>query len=207
VVPFFLINLGMGLTPIRLRTFVWVSWLGMLPGTFLYVNAGQELGRIDAPGDVLSPTVLVSLALLGVVPLVVRLLIRWQIRPRNRRPRAGAVARRRRGRRGRAGALPLPHGPEMALPVREFSNAEYPEDPGNRSVHLGRYNGRSLKLVRQADGVRFDFILEPANPHAARVVWKDVDLALMTPGLPEWTKADPGLRRLALTDRQWNRSR
>src|SRR5262245_33891663 len=47
VVPFFLINLGMGLTPIRLTTFAAGSWLGMLPGTFLYVNAGTELATLD----------------------------------------------------------------------------------------------------------------------------------------------------------------
>src|SRR5262249_5738989 len=42
VFPFFLINLGMGLTPIRLWTYVWVSWLGMLPGTIVYLNVGTE---------------------------------------------------------------------------------------------------------------------------------------------------------------------
>jgi uncharacterized membrane protein YdjX (TVP38/TMEM64 family) len=76
--PFWLVNLCMGLTPIRLRTYVWVSWLGMLPGTFLYVNAGQELGRINSPRDVFSPGVIVSLALIGVVPLAARKLIRWR---------------------------------------------------------------------------------------------------------------------------------
>jgi uncharacterized membrane protein YdjX (TVP38/TMEM64 family) len=81
--PFFLINLGMGLTPLRTRTYVWVSWLGMLPGTFLYVNAGAALADIQSPGDVLSPGVLVSLGLLGVVPLALRLIMR-------RRPASGA---------------------------------------------------------------------------------------------------------------------
>jgi uncharacterized membrane protein YdjX (TVP38/TMEM64 family) len=76
--PFFLVNLGMGLTKIRLRTFVLVSWLGMLPGTFLYINAGQALGDVDSPGDLLSWPVLLSLALLGAVPLAVRLLLRWR---------------------------------------------------------------------------------------------------------------------------------
>jgi len=46
--PFFLINLLMGLTPIRTRTFYWVSQLGMLPGTLVYVNAGTELGAVDS---------------------------------------------------------------------------------------------------------------------------------------------------------------
>src|SRR5207244_118110 len=51
VVPFFLINLGMGLTPMRVTTFAAVSWLGMLLGTFLYVNAGTELATLDSPAD------------------------------------------------------------------------------------------------------------------------------------------------------------
>jgi uncharacterized membrane protein YdjX (TVP38/TMEM64 family) len=72
--PFFLINLGLGLTPMRVGTFARVSLLGMLPGTFLYVNAGRALGTLDSPQDILSPGVLVSLALLGIVPLALRKL-------------------------------------------------------------------------------------------------------------------------------------
>lgn len=82
VVPFFLINLGMGLTPMRARTFAVTSWLGMLPGTFLYVNAGTALATIESPRDVLSPVVIVSLAALGVVPLALHKLIQWRVRPR-----------------------------------------------------------------------------------------------------------------------------
>ncbi len=82
VVPFFLINLGMGLTPIRVGTFVLVSWAGMLLGTFLYVNAGTALATLDAPGDLLSTQVLVSLALLGIVPLALCKLVQWQMRSR-----------------------------------------------------------------------------------------------------------------------------
>lgn len=76
VVPFFLINLGLGLTPMRLITFAAVSWLGMLPATFVIVNAGTEIGRIDNPRDVLSPTFLLALTLIGLMPLVLRLLLR-----------------------------------------------------------------------------------------------------------------------------------
>jgi uncharacterized membrane protein YdjX (TVP38/TMEM64 family) len=75
-VPFFLVNLGMGLTRLPLRTFVWVSWLGMLPGTVVYVNAGTELGRINTPSDALTPGVLIALAALGLLPLVLRLSLR-----------------------------------------------------------------------------------------------------------------------------------
>jgi uncharacterized membrane protein YdjX (TVP38/TMEM64 family) len=77
VVPFFLINLGMGLTPLRAGTFVLVSWVGMLPATLVIVNAGKQIGRIEKPSDALSPAVIVSLALLGIVPLAIRLLLRW----------------------------------------------------------------------------------------------------------------------------------
>jgi uncharacterized membrane protein YdjX (TVP38/TMEM64 family) len=73
--PFFLVNLGMGLTSIRTWTYVWVSWLGMLPATFLYVNAGTELATIDSLKGIVSPSVLLSLALLGIVPLVIRKVI------------------------------------------------------------------------------------------------------------------------------------
>jgi uncharacterized membrane protein YdjX (TVP38/TMEM64 family) len=82
VVPFFLINLGMGLTPMRARTFAVTSWLGMLPGTFLYVNAGTALATIESPRDVLSPMVIVSLAALGIVPLALHKLIQWRVGPR-----------------------------------------------------------------------------------------------------------------------------
>jgi uncharacterized membrane protein YdjX (TVP38/TMEM64 family) len=75
VIPFFLINLGMGLTSLRVRTFFWVSLVGMLPGAILYVNTGAALGTVRSPGDVFSPGVLVSFALLGLVPLLLRKLI------------------------------------------------------------------------------------------------------------------------------------
>jgi uncharacterized membrane protein YdjX (TVP38/TMEM64 family) len=78
--PFFLINLGMGLTRIRTGTYVWVSWLGMLPGTFLYVNAGTALSEIHSLSGLVSPTVLGSLALLGIFPLMIRTLLRWKKR-------------------------------------------------------------------------------------------------------------------------------
>lgn len=92
----------------------------------------------------------------------------------------------------------------MEVPIREFTNAEYPEDPSLRSVHHGQYTGRTLTLV-QKDDTHFDFIFKPTNPHTATVTFHNVDVSLMTPSEPEWTKADPGLERIALTDRQWNR--
>jgi hypothetical protein len=92
----------------------------------------------------------------------------------------------------------------MELAVREYSHVEYPEDPGECSIHCGNYHGRALQLVRK-DATHFDFILEPTHPHVAKIVFRDIDVSLLTPSLPEWTKADDGLRRIALTDRQWNR--
>jgi uncharacterized membrane protein YdjX (TVP38/TMEM64 family) len=75
VVPFWLINLGMGLTPMRLVTYWIVSQIGMLPGTFVYVNVGASAGEIAEAKDVWP--FLLSLALLGLVPLALRLLFRW----------------------------------------------------------------------------------------------------------------------------------
>lgn len=71
-IPFWLTNLGMGLTPMRVSTFAAVSFVGMLPGTFLYVNAGTELANISSPRDVISLPVLGSLVLLGLLPLVLK---------------------------------------------------------------------------------------------------------------------------------------
>lgn len=75
--PFFLINLLMGLTPLGVRRFYWVSQLGMLPGTVVYVNAGTALGSITGTSDLLSPALLFSFALLGVFPWIARALVRW----------------------------------------------------------------------------------------------------------------------------------
>ncbi|MCB1916835.1 MAG: FAD-dependent oxidoreductase [Rhodocyclaceae bacterium] len=75
--PFFVINLAMGLTPLPLRTFFWVSQLGMLAGTIVYVNAGTQLAEIDSAAGILSPAVLLSFALLGLFPLVARKVIDW----------------------------------------------------------------------------------------------------------------------------------
>ena len=92
----------------------------------------------------------------------------------------------------------------MTLPLREYTNAEYPEDPANRSPHHGKYHGRRVRLVRK-DATHFDVIVEPLAPHIATVTFHDVDVSLMSPTLPEWCKRDPGNTRIALTDRQWNR--
>ncbi|MBL0567382.1 FAD-dependent oxidoreductase [Aeromonas veronii] len=74
IFPFFLVNLLMGLTPIRVSTYYWVSQLGMLPGTFVYVLAGSELGQLTSTGNILSPGLMVALTLLGLMPWLVKKL-------------------------------------------------------------------------------------------------------------------------------------
>ena len=72
VVPFFVVNAVFGLTQISTLKFFFYSQLGMIPGTFLYVNAGQELGKLRSLNGLLSPSVLISLTLLGIFPWLVR---------------------------------------------------------------------------------------------------------------------------------------
>ena len=75
VVPFFVINLLMGLTSMKTRTYYWVSQLGMLAGTAVYVNAGTQLGKLDSLQGILSPTLLGSFVLLGLFPLIARKIV------------------------------------------------------------------------------------------------------------------------------------
>lgn len=70
IFPFFVINLGMGLTPIKTWTFYWVSQLGMFAGTIVYVNAGTQLGKLEDLSGILSPALLLSFTLLGLFPLI-----------------------------------------------------------------------------------------------------------------------------------------
>ncbi|MCC7120763.1 MAG: TVP38/TMEM64 family protein, partial [Gammaproteobacteria bacterium] len=88
--PFFAVNLALGLTRLPVRTFYWVSQLGMLPATIVIVNLGTELARIDSLRGLLSPGLLCALALLGALPLVARRLVT-------------AVKSRRIGRTGTSG--------------------------------------------------------------------------------------------------------
>lgn len=75
--PFFVINLAMALTPMRARTFYWVSQLGMLAGTVVYVNAGTQLGQLQSLAGIVSPGVIGSFVLLGVFPLIARRGLAW----------------------------------------------------------------------------------------------------------------------------------
>ncbi len=73
--PFFVVNLIMALTKLPARTFYWVSQLGMLPGTAVYVNAGTQLATIDSASGILSPAVLGSFALLGIFPFIAKKIV------------------------------------------------------------------------------------------------------------------------------------
>ena len=75
IFPFFVINLVMGLTPIRTWTFYWVSQIGMLAGTVVYVNAGTQLAQIDSLKGIVSPELLASFALLGIFPLIANKIV------------------------------------------------------------------------------------------------------------------------------------
>jgi len=75
VFPFWLINLVMGLTKMPLKSFFWVSQVGMLPGTIVYVNAGKEIAKIDSLSGILSPGLIISFVLLGIFPLITKKLL------------------------------------------------------------------------------------------------------------------------------------
>jgi pyruvate/2-oxoglutarate dehydrogenase complex dihydrolipoamide dehydrogenase (E3) component/uncharacterized membrane protein YdjX (TVP38/TMEM64 family) len=75
VFPFWLVNLVMGLTPMRASRYYLTSQVGMLPGTAVFVLAGTQLAGIDSVGDVLSPGLLASLVLLGVFPMIAKFIV------------------------------------------------------------------------------------------------------------------------------------
>lgn len=75
IFPFFIINLVMGLTPMRTWTYFWVSFIGMLPGAAVYVNAGIEIGKLQSAKDIMTWSFLLSMALLGLAPFFLRRLL------------------------------------------------------------------------------------------------------------------------------------
>jgi pyruvate/2-oxoglutarate dehydrogenase complex dihydrolipoamide dehydrogenase (E3) component/uncharacterized membrane protein YdjX (TVP38/TMEM64 family) len=75
--PFFVINLVMGLTPMKTRTFYWVSQLGMLAGTIVYVNAGTQIAQIESLAGLVSPGLIGSFVLLGLFPLAAKRIVDW----------------------------------------------------------------------------------------------------------------------------------
>jgi pyruvate/2-oxoglutarate dehydrogenase complex dihydrolipoamide dehydrogenase (E3) component/uncharacterized membrane protein YdjX (TVP38/TMEM64 family) len=79
VVPFFIVNLLMGLTSIKTRTYYGFSQLGMLPGTVAYVYVGTQLANINKPSDIISPGILIAFGVLGMLPIVMRKLSSWLV--------------------------------------------------------------------------------------------------------------------------------
>ena len=82
VFPFFVINLLMGLTRIKTRTFFWVSQLGMLPATIVYVNAGTQISRIESTSGLLSPTLIASFVALAFFPWAAKAIVALVTRSR-----------------------------------------------------------------------------------------------------------------------------
>ena len=170
----------------------------------MYVNAGTALATVDTPGEVLSPKVLISLALLGIAPLLFRKLVDWGVTWKQVALAATVAIAIGVAGLGVRTYFRYHTSDVMDVAMTEYTNAEYPEDPAGRSVDLGKYTGRKLQLVKK-DDTHFDFVFTSDHAHVAKVVFKDIDVSLMTPSVPEWAKADAGLQRIALTDRQWNR--
>jgi len=81
--PFFVINLLMGLTNLSLFKFYWISQVGMLPGTMIYINAGRELGKLDSLSGILSPSLFIAFALLGLFPLMTKKVMEFARKKRN----------------------------------------------------------------------------------------------------------------------------
>ena len=75
VFPFFVINLLMGLTRIKTGTFFWVSQIGMLPATIVFVNAGTQISRIDSTAGLLSPTLIASFVALALFPWAAKAIV------------------------------------------------------------------------------------------------------------------------------------
>ena len=82
LIPFFVINLVMGLTVLKTRTFYWVSQVGMLAGTLVYVNTGTQLAKIESLSGILSPALIGSFALLGVFPFIAKKIVEYFPRAR-----------------------------------------------------------------------------------------------------------------------------
>ncbi len=75
--PFFIINVVMGLTKIDLKSFYWVSQLGMLLGTVVYVNAGASLANVNNLSDILSFNIIISFVLIGIFPIITKKVLEF----------------------------------------------------------------------------------------------------------------------------------
>ncbi len=75
VSPFVVINILMALTSIRLWTYIWITFVGMMPGTFVYVYAGRKIASIQNPAEILTPPLLITLTILGILPLFFKWIV------------------------------------------------------------------------------------------------------------------------------------
>lgn len=94
--------------------------------------------------------------------------------------------------------------PDQTVELSVFSNAEYPEDPENRSRVFGNYPHQLLRIQQTSD-TRFRFLMKPASPHSSTIELLDVDLAHFVAAVPPWVKSDSDLTKVGLVDREWNR--
>ncbi|WP_133139285.1 hypothetical protein [Legionella genomosp. 1] len=94
--------------------------------------------------------------------------------------------------------------PVMVLHVKEYKNNEYPDNPATKSRQHGKYSHETLQLKKE-NGSHFTFTFLPGNKKSATIIFKNIDVGLMTPSLPLCVKGNPNLTRISLTDRQWNR--
>lgn len=94
--------------------------------------------------------------------------------------------------------------PQQTVALTAFSKDAYPENPEKTSSVFGTYSHRQV-IVKQLDGTRFRFLLEPASPKSAAIELTDVDLAYFVAAVPPWAKIDPDLTTIGLIDREWNR--
>lgn len=94
--------------------------------------------------------------------------------------------------------------PDQTIALKGFSNAEYPEDPEERSLAFGNYPHRTLR-VYHIDGSRFRFLIEPGSDRAATIELPEVDLAHLVASVPPWARSDEDLIKVGLIDREWNR--
>lgn len=94
--------------------------------------------------------------------------------------------------------------PTQSVALTTFSDADYPEDPEDRSSAFGKYPHRRL-VIQKTSETQFRFMIEPASDHATRIEIVDVDLAHFVAAVPPWVKADPDLTKIGLIDREWNR--
>ena len=93
---------------------------------------------------------------------------------------------------------------KMTVSLKELSKSEYPENPADLSDHYREYTNRKLSIIKR-DATHFDFVLEPTNQHTAKIVFKNIDVSLFVPKVPDWARQNENLQTIAVVDREWNR--